>query len=82
MCSYSEFFWSVFSGIWTEYGPKKLRIRTLFAQYNHFLIHTNLGAQKFLKRTCPGFDPVAILSRNSKTARLLARTVVELVIVK
>ena len=40
---YSEFFWSVFSRIWTEYGdlsvfspnagqygPEKLRIRTLF----------------------------------------------------
>ena len=40
-CPYSEFFWSVFSRIWTEYGeirsaekyePEKLRIRTLFTQ--------------------------------------------------
>ena len=41
---YSEFFWFVFSRIWTEYteylsqnakkyGPEKLRIRTLFMQY-------------------------------------------------
>ena len=42
-CPYSEFFWSVFSRIWTEYGeisvfspnagkygPEKLQIRTLF----------------------------------------------------
>ena len=28
-CPYSEFFWSVFSRIWIEYGPEKLRIRTL-----------------------------------------------------
>ena len=46
-CPYSEFFWSVISRIWTEYGeipsirpnagkcgPKKLRIRTLFTQCN------------------------------------------------
>ena len=26
---YSEFFWSLFSRIVTEYGPKKLRIRTV-----------------------------------------------------
>ena len=39
-CPYLEFFWSVFSRIWTKfspnagkYGPKKLRIRTLFTQY-------------------------------------------------
>ena len=38
-CPYSEFFWSVFSHIRTEfspnaekYGPEKLRIRTLFMQ--------------------------------------------------
>ena len=31
-CPYSEFFWFVFSHIWTEYGPEKLRIRTLFTQ--------------------------------------------------
>ena len=42
-CLYSEFFWSVFSRIWTEYllvfslnagkyVPKKLQIRTLFTQ--------------------------------------------------
>ena len=28
-CPYSEFFWSVFSYIRTEYGPGKLRIRTI-----------------------------------------------------
>ena len=49
-CPYSEFFWSVISRIWTEYGemlcispysrnvgkcgPEKLRIRTLFTQWN------------------------------------------------
>ena len=27
-----SFFWSVFSCIWTEYLPEKLRIRTLFSQ--------------------------------------------------
>ena len=48
-CSYSEFFWSTFSSIWTEwerygvflciqskcgkYGPEKLQIRTLFTQW-------------------------------------------------
>ena len=31
-CPYSELFWSVFSHIWTEYGPEKLQIRTLFTQ--------------------------------------------------
>ena len=31
-CPYLEFFWSVFPRIWTEYGPEKLRTRTLFAQ--------------------------------------------------
>ena len=31
-CSYLEFFWSAFSRIRTEYGPEKLRIRTLFRQ--------------------------------------------------
>ena len=39
-CPYSEFFWSVFSRIWTEYefspderryGPEKLRIQLLIA---------------------------------------------------
>ena len=29
---YSEFFWSVFFRIWTEYRPEKLRIRTHFTQ--------------------------------------------------
>ena len=29
---YSEFFWSVFSHIRTEYRPEKLRIRTVFMQ--------------------------------------------------
>ena len=29
---YSEFFWSVFSHIRTEYGRKRLRIQTLFTQ--------------------------------------------------
>ena len=33
-CSYSKFFWSVFSRIRTEYGPEKLRIRTHFSQWN------------------------------------------------
>ena len=32
--SNSEFFWSVFYRIRTEYGPEKLRIRTLFTQWN------------------------------------------------
>ena len=31
-CPYLEFFWSVFSSIRTEYGPEKLRTRTLFTQ--------------------------------------------------
>ena len=31
-CPYSKILWSVFSRIWTEYGPQKLRIRTLFAR--------------------------------------------------
>ena len=31
-CPYSEFFWSLFSCIWTKYGPEKLGIRTLFTQ--------------------------------------------------
>ena len=35
-CPYSEFFWSIFSPIPTEYGPEKLVIRTLFTQ-NFFL---------------------------------------------
>ena len=30
---YSEFFWSVFSRIRTEYGPEKLRIYTFHAVY-------------------------------------------------
>ena len=30
-CPYSEFFWSVFSTIRTEYGPEKIQIRTLHA---------------------------------------------------
>ena len=29
-CPCSEFFWSIFSRIPTEYGPENLRIRTLF----------------------------------------------------
>ena len=37
-CLYSEYFWSVFSRIRTEYEPEKLRIRTLFAQC-WYLIH-------------------------------------------
>ena len=32
--SYSDFFWSVFFRIRTEYGPEKLRIRTFFTQYS------------------------------------------------
>ena len=32
-CPYSEFFWSVFSRIWTECGPEKLRITRVFTQY-------------------------------------------------
>ena len=47
-CPYSEFFWSLFSRIWTEYGkirspnaekygPEKLQIRTLFTQWMCFL---------------------------------------------
>ena len=31
-CPYSQLFRSVFSRIWTEYGPKLSRIRTLFMQ--------------------------------------------------
>ena len=31
-CSYSEFFWSVFSRIRSENRPEKLRIRTFFTQ--------------------------------------------------
>ena len=31
-CPYSEFFWSIFSRIRTEYGPEKRRIWTLFTQ--------------------------------------------------
>ena len=31
-CSYSEFFWSVFCRIWTEYWREKLWIWTFFAQ--------------------------------------------------
>ena len=30
-CPDLEFFWSVFSRIWTKYGPEQLRIRTLHA---------------------------------------------------
>ena len=29
---HSEFLWSVFFGIWTEYGLEKLRVKTLFTQ--------------------------------------------------
>ena len=32
-CPYSEFYRSIFSRIWTEYGPEKLRIWTLLMQY-------------------------------------------------
>ena len=32
-CPYLETLWSAFSRIWTEYGPEKLQIRTLFTQY-------------------------------------------------
>ena len=32
-CPYSEFFWSAFSRIRTEYGTEKLLIRTLFMQW-------------------------------------------------
>ena len=32
MYPYSEFLWSVFFRIWTEYGPDKLWIKTLFTQ--------------------------------------------------
>ena len=45
-CPYSEFFWSVFSRIWTEfspnvgkYGPEKLQIRALFTQC--YRLHPN-----------------------------------------
>ena len=31
-CPNSEFFWSIFSRIRTEYGPEKFRIPTLFTQ--------------------------------------------------
>ena len=31
-CTYSEFFWSLFSRNRTEYGPEKLRIRLLFTE--------------------------------------------------
>ena len=30
-----EFFWSVFSRIWTEYGPENLQIARLFTQYQY-----------------------------------------------
>ena len=33
-CPYLELLSSVFSRIWTEYGPEKLRIQTLFTQCN------------------------------------------------
>ena len=36
-CPYSEFFWSVFSRIRTEYRPEKLRKRSFFTQ--SVLIH-------------------------------------------
>ena len=38
-CFYSEFFWSVFSRIWAEYGPEKFRIRTLFMQCSIYYQH-------------------------------------------
>ena len=31
-CPHSEFFWYVFSRIWTKYGPENLRICILFRQ--------------------------------------------------
>ena len=56
---YSEFFWSVFSRIRTEYGeigylsvlspnarkygPQKLRTRTLFTQHNKVLLQVDVG---------------------------------------
>ena len=42
-CPYSEFFRSVFSRIWTEYGSEKLRMRALFMQYWE-LVYKNFGA--------------------------------------
>ena len=63
-CLYSEFFWFVFSGIRTEcgdlrsksivrpnggkYAPEKLRIWTLFTQYNYWLYFFLI-----LLKTCP-----------------------------
>ena len=38
-CFYSEFFWSVFSRIWAEYGPEKFQIRTLFMQCSIYYQH-------------------------------------------
>ena len=37
-CLYSEFFWSVFSHIRTQYGPEKLRLRTLSTQFFWLII--------------------------------------------
>ena len=46
-CLYSEFFWSAFSRIWTEYRPENLRIRALFTQ-----------CQKLIEKSRPKMDNV------------------------
>ena len=33
-CPYSEFFWSIFSRIRTEYRPERFQIQILFTQWN------------------------------------------------
>ena len=58
-CPYSEFFWSVFSCIWTEYGEmqskslgkygaEKFRIRTLGYIFETFVLNGNMYRQNAL----------------------------------
>ena len=42
-CLYSELFWSVFCRIPTEYGPEKLKIRTLQA-----VIYAKISSRRLL----------------------------------
>ena len=56
-CLYSELFWSAFSRIRTEYGPEKLRIRTLFTHCT--LKHEFLTGYVYLL-VCAHFDALLL----------------------
>ena len=49
-CPYSEVFWSIFSRKWTEYGPEKLRIRTLGEDKTKSILFISKFTKKNIKK--------------------------------